>query len=149
MRTVGALYRSGVGIEPGRTVREAAQVMERTGVGSVAIVEGSRIVGIVTDRDLVRRVVATGLPSDARVDSVMSTPVISVDAEADIETAFDAFRMHGVRRLPVVRGGSFIGMLVVDDLLVRVAGQLGDLVRPITAEIMFAHRDAAVPAAKA
>ena len=60
MRTIDAVRRSGIGIKPEQTVRQAAQLMEATGVGSLAVVDGSRLVGIVTDRDLVRRAVARG-----------------------------------------------------------------------------------------
>jgi CBS domain-containing protein len=51
-----------------------------------------------------------------------------------------------VRRLAVVRDERFQGTITVDDLLVDLAGDLSDLARPITAEVMFAHHDAAVPA---
>ena len=70
MRTIDAVHRSGVGLGPERTIREAASVMEQAGVGSLAIIDDERLVGIVTDRDLVRRGLARGLPADARVDSV-------------------------------------------------------------------------------
>ena len=51
-----------------------------------------------------------------------------------------------VRRVPVVRGRSFVGMISSDDLLIELAADLTDLARPITAEALFAHRDAPVPA---
>ena len=144
MRTIDALRRAGVGIRPDQTIREAAQLMEHTGVGSLAIVDGTRLAGIVTDRDLVRRGLARALPVDARVDTVMSTPVITIEAESDLHEAFNAFRTHGVRRLAVVRDGQFTGMITVDDLLVDLADDLVGLSRPIDAEIHHAHRDGAV-----
>ena len=143
MRTIDALRRSGVGIGPDRTIREAAELMEHTGVGSLAVVDGTKLVGIVTDRDLVRRALARGLPIDARVDTVMSSPAITIDADADLHEAFSAFATHGVRRLAVVRGGQFSGMITVDDLLVDLASDLVDLSRPIDAEIHHSHRDGA------
>lgn len=146
MRTIDALRRSGIGIGPERTVRDAAALMEQAGVGSLAVIDDDRIIGIVTDRDLVRRVLAPGLVSDARVDAVMTMPVVTVAADADLHEAFALFRSHGVRRLAVVRDDHFVGMITVDDLLVDLAGDLVDLARPVTAEILFAHRDAAVPA---
>jgi CBS domain-containing protein len=147
MRTIDSIRRSGIGVRPEQTVREAAQVMERSGVGALAVVEGAKLRGIVTDRDLVRRVLATGTPSDARVDDVMTSPVVSIDADADLHEAFALFRTHGVRRLAVVRDGQFVGMVTVDDLLVDLARDLADLSRPISAEIAHAHRDSALPAA--
>jgi CBS domain-containing protein len=147
VRTVEGLRRSGVSIAPQRTISEAAAVMEQSGIGSLAIIDGTEVVGIVTDRDLVRRGLARGLPTDARVDSVMSSPVIAIDADADLDAAFGLFRTHVVRRLAVLRQGQFIGMLALDDLIVDLAADLRDLSRPIQREVLFAQHDSPVPAA--
>lgn len=146
MRTIEAVRRSGVGIGPDRTIRDAAAIMEQSGVGSVAVIDDGRLVGIVTDRDLVRRGLARGLPSDSRVDGLMTSPVITIDADDDLHKAFALFRANAVRRLAVVRDDRFVGTVSVDDLLVYLAADLSDLVRPVTAEILFAHRDSPVPA---
>jgi CBS domain-containing protein len=146
MRTIETIHRSGVGIGPDRTIREAAKIMASAGVGSLAVLEQNRLVGIVTDRDLVRRCVARGIEPGARVDSAMTTPVITIQADADVHDAFGLFRTHAVRRLAVMRGEEFVGMLTIDDLLVYLVADLADLARPITAEILFAHRDSPVPA---
>lgn len=146
MRTIDAIRRSGIGIGPERTVRDAAALMEQSGIGSLAVVSGERLVGIVTDRDLVRRALAPGLPHDARVDAVMTMPVVTIAADADLHDAFALFRTHGIRRLAVVRDEQFVGMITVDDLLVDLSADLADLARPVTAEVIFAQRDAAVPA---
>lgn len=145
MRTIEALRRSGVGVGPERTIRDAAVIMEQSGVGSLAVIDDGRLVGIVTDRDLVRRGLARGLQTDARVDSVMSTPVVTIDGDADLHDAFALFRTNAVRRLAVVGDGQFLGTITIDDLFVNLAADLTDLARPITAEILFAHRDSPVP----
>lgn len=146
MRAMDAVRRSGVAVGPERTVRDAAAVMEQSGVGALAVIDGLHLVGIVTDRDLVRRVLARGLAHDARVDGVMSAPVVTIAADADLHDAFALFRTHALRRLAVVRGEQFVGMLSVDDLLMDVAADLSDLARPVSAEVLFAHRDSDVPA---
>jgi CBS domain-containing protein len=146
MRTIDAVRRSGVGIGPERTVRDAAAIMEQAGVGSLAVIDGTRLVGIVTDRDLVRRALAPGLAPDVRVDTAMTSPVVTIDADADLHDAFAVFRTHGIRRLAVLRDGQFVGMITIDDLLVDLAADLADLARPVTAEILFAHRDSVVRA---
>jgi CBS domain-containing protein len=148
MRTIEAVRRSGVGIAPDRTIREAAVVMERSGVGALAVVDGDRLVGIVTDRDLVRRALANELPTDSRIDGVMSTPVVTIDADSDLHEAFGLFRVNPVRRLAVVRDGQFVGMVTVDDLLIDLAGDLADLSRPVIAEVVFGHHDSRVPVAE-
>jgi CBS domain-containing protein len=146
MRTIEAVRRSGVGIGPDRTVRDAAAVMEQAGVGSLAVIDGTRLIGIVTDRDLVRRALAPGLGLDARIDTVMTSPVVTIAADADLHDAFALFRTNGVRRLAAVRDGQFVGMITIDDLLVDLSADLADLARPVTAEILFAHRDSVVRA---
>ena len=148
MRTIEGMRRSGLSIEPERTIHDAAAVMEQTGVGALAVIDGDRLVGIVTDRDLVRRGLAQGLPTDARVDGIMSTPVVTIDADADLHGAFALFRTHAIRRLAVVRGGQFVGVITIDDLLVDVAADLVDLSRPVEAEILFAHHDSPLPATR-
>ena len=146
MRSIDAVRRSGVGLRPDQTIREAAVVMEQAGVGSLAVLDGDELVGIVTDRDLVRRGLARGLSPDARVDGLMTSPVITISADADLHDAFALFRAHAVRRLAVVRDGRFQGMVTVDDLLVDLAADLSDLARPVAAEVLFSHHDSPVPA---
>lgn len=132
-----------VSISPDRTIREAAEVMERRSVGALAVVDGDRLTGIVTDRDIVRRAVARGLPMDGRIDAVMTTDVVTIDADADHSAAYALFHAHAVRRLPIVRDGRFVGMITIDDLLVEIAGHLADLARPVIAEVLFGHHDPA------
>jgi CBS domain-containing protein len=146
MRTIEAVRRSGVGIGRDHTIQEAAALMEQAGVGSLAVLDGEQLVGIVTDRDLVRRGMARSLSPDARVDGVMSSPVVTISADADLHDAFAVFRTNAVRRLAVMRGAHFVGMVTVDDLLVDLVADLSDLARPVTAEVLFGHHDSAVPA---
>lgn len=145
MRIIDAVRRSGLGIAPDQTITEAAQLMDTAGVGSLAVVDNHEPVGIVTDRDLVRRAMAKGLAPDARVDAVMSMPVVTIDAEADMHGAFALFRRHALRRLAIVRDGQFVGMITIDDLLIDLAADLADLARPVTAEVLFSHRDSPTP----
>jgi CBS domain-containing protein len=146
MRAIEGIRRSGVAIAPDRTMQEAAEIMERSGVGALAVVDGDELVGIVTDRDLVRRGLAKGLELDARVDGMMSSPVVTIDADADLRAAYALFRSNAVRRLAIVDGGRFAGVVAIDDLLINLAADLSDLVRPVTAETIIGHRDAPVPA---
>jgi CBS domain-containing protein len=148
MHVIDTIRKSAVAIAPHRPIVEAAAVMEAAGVGALGIVDGDELVGIVTDRDLVTRGLARRLSPDARVDSVMSTPVVTIDADADLHDAFAVFRGHAVRRLAVTREGRFVGMVTADDLLIDLAADLGDLARPVTAEVLFAQHDPGVPATR-
>ena len=147
MKITDAVRRSTVAVSADESITDTAKVMEASTVGAVVVLdEGHRVVGIVTDRDIVRRAVATGVPLDGRIDSIMSTDVVTVDVDADLHAVFPLFRSHAVRRLPVVDQGRFVGMLSVDDVLIDLSADLADVVRPITGETLFGHRDASVPA---
>lgn len=146
MKTIDAIRRSAVGIAPDATITDAATLMEQANVGSLVVLDGQRPIGIVTDRDLVRRAMARNLQPDARIDGVMSTPVHTVSAGSELHTAFGHFRRCGVRRLVVVEEDAVKGILTVDDMLVDLAGDLFDLSRPLEREMVFGHRDAPVPA---
>ena len=134
MQAIDVVRRLGVRVSPHRPIRDAAKIMDQAGVGCLAVVDDNRLVGIVTDRDLVRRGLAQDLAPTASVEQVMSTPVVSLHADADLHSAVKLFRTHAVRRLAIVNGDNFVGMISVDDLLVDLAADLFDLARPIAAE---------------
>ena len=146
MRVCDVVQREPITLPPDGTIRQAAELMEAKGVGAVIVVDGHRPVGVVTDRDIVRRGVARGLAADARVDAVMSSPLVTIDADADVRHAFDILHGHAVRRLAMMRDGVVVGVLSADDLLVCLSSDLANLARPVTAELLFAHRDAPLPA---
>jgi len=135
-----------VTVAPDRAIADVAALMDRAVVGGVVVVDDDRLVGIVTDRDLAVRALARRAPVDARVDSVMSTDVVTLDASADVRDAIRIFSSHAIRRLPLVDGGRMVGMITVDDLVVDAASDLAELVRPLTGQLIFGHPEPAVPA---
>ena len=146
MKTSELVAKEPVAVQGGMTLREAAALMESANVGALLVMDGARLVGIATDRDIVVRAVAGAYPPDARIDSVMSTDVVSVDAHADVHEAYRILGTHGVRRLPVLDGDRVVGMITVDDLLVGLAADLERLVHPVIGELVFGHHPAPVPA---
>jgi CBS domain-containing protein len=142
------LQRPGVQLAPDDTIRGAAEIMNEAGVGTIAIVDDGELIGIVTDRDIVRRAVARGLPPDTRIDGVMSSPVRTIDAAADLAVAGAEFATAAVRRLVVVDDDRFVGVLSLDDLVVDLAGQMAVLAAPLASEIAVPQRDSPVPATR-
>jgi CBS domain-containing protein len=104
-------------IEAERTVREACIIMDRLGVGSLLVEREGKLVGIVTERDFVVRVLATGLDhTKTKVGDVMSYPVIAVSPDSPIEEAVALMLSHGFRRLPVVDlEGKLLGMITLSE----------------------------------
>lgn len=139
MKIEDITMRPPVTASPATTVSEAARLMAAHAVGSLVIAEGEQLVGIVTDRDLVLRVLARNLPSDTRVDDVMSMNVIALDAGADVRDALRAFSLHAVRRLPIVDHGRVTGLLSLDDLVVVLSNQLGEVTQGLAAQLLFPH----------
>ena len=88
-------------------------------VGSVVIIDGSAVVGIVTERDVLRSL-ARGNSATISVTAVMSTPVDSVDADSDAAAALATMRERGYRHAPVMRGDELVGVVSLRDLM-RVA----------------------------
>lgn len=100
------------------SVRQSAELMQEYGIGSLLVIKGEDVVGIVTDTDLARRVMALGLdPERTPVERIMSAPVLHVDAEASLLDANDLMAREGVRHLGVQRDGKLIGLVSVRDLV--------------------------------
>lgn len=103
--------------EPNATVVEAAKVMAREDVGPVPIVEDGRLVGIVTDRDIVVRVVAEGRdPNATTVKEIASTDLVTVSPDEDLDEALNLLAEHQVRRLPVVESDRLVGIVAQADI---------------------------------
>ena len=98
-------------------IKESAELMKRNGVGSLLVIEEGETVGIVTGTDIVQKVVSQGLsPQITRAETVMSFPVMTIEADADIKEAADLMASNEVRHLPVVEDGKIIGMISARDL---------------------------------
>jgi CBS domain-containing protein len=128
------------------TIRQAAVEMDRHSVGAVVVVDGDRPVGVVTDRDLVVRAIARRTPTEARVDSVMSSDVVCVGADDELHVVAAILSTHPFRRVPVVDGHRLVGMITLDDLIVRLAGDLHDATKGVTAQLLFGHPEPQPPA---
>jgi CBS domain-containing protein len=101
---------------PGTSVVEAAKVMARDDVGSIPVVEGDRLVGVVTDRDLVVRVLAEDRDPQTTVGEILSTDVVTVAPDAGLDDALRLLARHQVRRLPVVEGDRLVGIVAQADV---------------------------------
>lgn len=103
---------------PGDTVARVAELMKKEDCGFIPVVNGGRLVGVVTDRDIVIRGLADGHADvlDEAVNDLMSSDVWTIDAGAPIETAAHEMAAHEVRRLPVVEGGALVGILSYGNL---------------------------------
>jgi len=122
-------------IDADKPVAYAAKMMTDEDVGLAPIVEGDKLVGTVTDRDIVTRVVAVGKDPEATlVRDVASQDVVTVGPEQALDEALNLMAQHQVRRLPVVDDdGSLVGVVSQGDVAVHAeAAKTGGMVEEIS-----------------
>ena len=115
------------------SVMDAAREMKGEEVGSLIIVENGTPVGIITERDILGKVVAEGKPSqDILVEEIMSTPPITIPPSASLEEAIRLMGKHSIRRLPVMENDTLVGMATEHDIA-QVSPMLLDVARELAA----------------
>lgn len=110
-------------IEQDETVLAATQRMNEHSIGALLVTDGGRLIGIFTERDVLRRVVAAQRnPADTRVADVMTTNMACASPETSVDDARSIFKTHRIRHLPVVGAdGGLVGMISIGDLNAHLA----------------------------
>ena len=99
------------------SVSEAARLMDERSIGSVLIEENGRVIGIMTERDILRKIVAKGKnPDKVKVKEIMNDPVITIDANEDILEASKIMDEKKIRRLVVVENGQIVGKITANSI---------------------------------
>ena len=107
-----------VAVAPGQTVLDAAHLMNEKGIGGVVVMQDQQLVGIFTERDIMRRVVAaTRDPATTLVSDVMTTDCLTITADVQIAVCRAMMSTRRVRHLPVVHDGGLVGMVTSGDIL--------------------------------
>lgn len=118
-------------------VPQLARKMLVLDVGSVIITDGKHPVGIVTERDIVRKIISKDLkPGAISVRELMTTPLITIPASGDVTEAMHMMVKMKIRRLPVVETGKLIG-IVTDTDLIAVSAEMGS----IFSDLIQMHRE--------
>src|SRR5438552_1767614 len=99
------------------SIQFAAEMMATHNVGALPVVEDGKLIGVITDRDIVLRCMAPGLsPTETSVSEITTLDAIALPPDADVDEAAHMFMNARIRRLPIVEGDRPIGMLTVDDV---------------------------------
>lgn len=107
-------------VERERSVIDAAREMNRLRIGSLVVVDGPRVVGMFTERDILVRVVAEARdPSRVTVGQVMTAPVVCVGLETDLSECKRIVTSRRIRHIPVVNGGKLVGIVTSGDIMAR------------------------------
>jgi CBS domain-containing protein len=100
-------------------VFEVAVKMKELNVGAIPIVDKGKLVGMITDRDIVVRGVAEKHPGSTKVEDIMSDKLITISADASTKEAANLMAEHQIRRLPVVEGDKLVGIVSLGDFAIR------------------------------
>jgi CBS domain-containing protein len=121
-------------VTPDTSVQHAARLMREADVGSLPVLEGERVVGVVTDRDIALRVVGDGKGPDTPVEEVASRDIVSVRPDQDLDEALRLMARHQVRRLPVLEpDGRLVGIFAQADAAMEAdPARVGEVVEEIS-----------------
>ena len=121
-------------IKSSETVEEAAKRLARENIGAMPICDGERLTGMLTDRDIVVKVIAQGKsPSQTRASELQTGKPVYVQADASIDEAMQLMAQNKVRRLPVVEDGKLVGMLAQADVVKALPKErAGELIETIS-----------------
>jgi len=108
-----------VTVSPTETVQEVASKMKNHDIGFVPVVEGKKLIGAVTDRDLVIRGYVENKPGSSSIHDLISEQLTTATPDTTIDEAAKMMARAQVRRLPVVENGDLVGVLAIGDLAVR------------------------------
>jgi len=104
-------------VAPSTTVIEATKLMKNRKIGNVIVAQDNKPVGILTESDIIRKVIAEGKnPSEIIVKDVMSTPILTIDPYLTLEQAMEKMNKCNLRRLPVIEDDKLIGVITLKDI---------------------------------
>ncbi len=109
-----------VTIESNKSVFEAAELMSTKGIGCVIVVIKAFPVGIITERDIVRRIVAKRASPDVKVTEIMTKTLITIDPNTSLREAARVMSTNKIRRLPVLKNNKLVGIVVSSDFVRNV-----------------------------
>jgi len=114
------IMRDPVTVEPEISIRDAARIMKREGVGSLLVVEGGEPKGLVTERDIVYAI-ASDVSLDSEVENIMSTNLVTAESTTEVSEAAVLMAGRKIRHLVVTEGGKVVGVISLRDVA-RVLG---------------------------
>lgn len=105
-------------VELGDTVKNAAKIMNKNKIGSIIVAMGDEALGIITERDILKKIVASGKnPAKIRCKEIMSDKLLSVDISSEVVDAIEMMTKHKIKKLVVTKNGKLIGIVSITDIL--------------------------------
>ena len=105
-------------VRPNSTINEVVRKMNKFEIGSIVVADGEKPVGIITERDILRRVLEVTVASEAmKAKEIMSAPILTIDSEATTEEAATLMNSERIKKIPVVEEGKLIGIVTSTDIV--------------------------------
>lgn len=106
-----------ISIDASMTALDAAKMMDDASIGAIVVLDGGIAVGIITERDLVRRIVAKGKPLSTNVKEVMSSPLVVINPDDSVWELTQLMKQRKIHRVPAVKEGRLVGMVTTSDVV--------------------------------
>jgi len=120
-------------VQPGHTLQHAAQTMDELNVGVLPVTEDGKLVGLITDRDIVVRSTSAGQdPKTARVSEAMTLDPLSLGPQTPVLDAIRLMEEHQLRRLPILEGDKLVGIVSLGDVAAAGTPEAGDALEAIS-----------------
>ena len=126
-----------VTVDASMTVLDTAKMMDDAGIGCVVVIENNIAVGIVTERDFVKRVVSRAIPLTTPIKKVMSSPLIVVNPEENIWEVAELMKQRRIHKVPVVHESLLVGIVTATDLTKLCSIGSDSEMRRITDQILL------------
>ena len=126
-RVCDAMTKAPISISPEATIKECADVMNKERLGSLLVKKDNKLLGIITDQDIVRKIIAKGAdPLTTKIEKHMEKELVTISPEKDIFDAITLMASKNIKQLPVMDGNIMLGLLTQKDIL-KIEPELFDL----------------------
>lgn len=117
LKVEGAMIEDVVTVDAEATVKEAVEIMNKHEIGCLVVMEKNKLVGILTERDMLKKVLGESRnPETTKVSEIMTTPVITTSPTTNLEEAAKLMFKKNVKKLPIVSEGKLVGLVTLTDL---------------------------------
>lgn len=126
-----------ISIDSSMSIQDAAKMMDDASIGAIVVLENGVVVGIITERDMTRRVIAKGKPYTINVKEVMSSPVVVVNPDDSVWEAAQLMKTRRIHRMPAVQNNMLVGIITTSDIVKLCSIGSDSEMRKITEQILL------------
>ena len=126
-----------ISIDSSMTVQDAAKMMDDASIGAIVVLENGIAMGIVTERDMARRVIAKGKPFTTNIKEVMSSPLVVVSPDDTVWELAQLMKVRKIHRAPAVKDHKLVGIVTTSDFIKLCSVGSDSELRKITEQILL------------